>query len=296
MADRTRATSAGERQEPVVILAGGGGVPAIVAAAAERAGRAALILGLEGEADPSIAGFRHAWVKWGEIGRIDKLIREHGATAIVLVGTVSKRPDFRSLSLDALAVKSLPRLASITLGGDDTVLAKAVRFFEGLGHRVVGAHEIAPELVADANPLTRQTPSKSDREDIALAMRAALAIGDLDAGQGAVSVEGHVVALEGAEGTDAMLARVAELRAAGRISSKGRAGVLAKCAKPQQDLRVDMPTIGPRTVDRAAAAGLAGIAVEAGRVMIVERDAAVRRADEAGLFIVGEHAAIAPEP
>ncbi len=296
MPERPPATAAGERQGPVVILAGGGAVPAIVAGAAERAGRAALILGLEGESDPSIANYRHAWVKWGELGRMDKLIREHGAVEIVLVGTVRKRPDFRSISLDALALRSLPRLASITLGGDDTVLAKAVRFFEGLGHRVVGAHEIAPELVASASPLTRRTPSKSDREDIALAMRAALAIGDLDAGQGAVAVDRRIVALEGAEGTDAMLARVAELRAVGRVSSKGMVGVLAKCAKPRQDLRVDMPTIGPKTVERAAAAGLAGIAVEAGRVMIVEREAAVRLADEAGLFVVGEQALGAPEP
>jgi DUF1009 family protein len=280
----------------VVILAGGGSVPGIVAAAAERAGRPALILGMEGEADPSIKAFRHAWVKWGEIGRMDKLIREHGAAEIVLVGTVSKRPDFRSISLDALALKSLPRLASITLGGDDSVLGKAVRFFESLGHRVVGAHEIAPDLVAGATPLSRRAPSKGDREDIALAMRAALAIGDLDAGQGAVAVEGRIVALEGAEGTDAMLARVAELRAAGRVTSKGRAGVFAKCAKPRQDLRVDMPTVGPKTVERVAAAGLAGIAVETGRVMIVDRDEAVRVADQAGLFIVGEEAIRSPEP
>jgi DUF1009 family protein len=262
----------------------------IVAAAAEHAGRPALILGLEGESDPGIAEFRHAWVKWGEIGRIDALIREHGATEIVLVGTVSRRPDFRSIALDPLALKSLPRLAGITLGGDDTVLAKAVRFFEGLGHRVVGAHEIAPELVAGADALTRCTPSRAARDDIALAMRAARAVGDLDAGQGAVAVERRVVALEGAEGTDAMLARVGELRAAGRLSWKGRMGVFAKCAKPRQDLRVDMPTIGAQTVELAAAAGLAGIAVEAGRVMIVDRDEAVRRADEAGMFIVGEGA------
>jgi DUF1009 family protein len=296
MSDLPQSTPAGDPNGPVVILAGGGNVPGIVAAAAERAGRPALILGMEGEADPSISTFRHTWVKWGELGRMDRLIREHGAVEIVLVGTVTKRPDFRSLSLDALALKSLPRLASITLGGDDTVLAKAVRFFEGLGHRVVGAHEIAPELVAGTTSLTRRTPSRSEREDIALALRAALAIGGLDAGQGAVSVEGRIVALEGAEGTDAMLARVAELRSIGRVTSKGKAGVLAKCAKPRQDLRVDMPTVGPRTVERAAAAGLAGIVIETGRVMIVDRDATVRLADEAGIFVIGEQAADAPEP
>jgi DUF1009 family protein len=271
-------------------------VPGIVAAAAERAGRPALILGLEGESDPSISTFRHAWVKWGELGRVDTLIREHGATEIVLVGTIGKRPDFRSISLDAMALKSLPRLAGITFGGDDSVLSKAVRFLESLGHRVVGAHEIAPELVAGASPLTRRTPSRSEREDIALAIQAALAVGNLDAGQAAVALDGRIVALEGAEGTDAMLARVAELRAAGRVSSKGRVGVLAKCAKPRQDLRVDMPTVGSKTVERAAAAGLAGIAVEAGRVMIIEREATVRLADEAGLFIVGDQATRAPEP
>ena len=124
-------------------------------------------------------------------------------------------------------------------------------------------------------------------DDARTAMDAARAIGELDIGQAAVAVNGLVVAVEAAEGTDAMLERVGELHSKGRVKWSGRAGVLAKCSKPQQDLRVDMPTIGPRTVMGVAKAGLAGIVVEAGRVMIAERAETVKAADESGTFILG---------
>ncbi len=157
-----------------------------------------------------------------------------------------------------------------------------------LGFKVVGAHEIAPELVATKGPLGRHAPDKVARRDIGRAMRAARAIGVIDAGQAAVAINGRIVAMEAAEGTDSMIERVGALRKAGRLKWNGRTGVLAKCAKPQQDLRVDMPTIGPKTVRAAAEAGLAGIAVEAGRVMIVDRRDVIELANESGMFIAGE--------
>jgi DUF1009 family protein len=122
-------------------------------------------------------------------------------------------------------------------------------------------------------------------KDANRAMAAARAIGAIDAGQAAASVNGRIVALEAAEGTDGVLARIATLRQNGRLKWSGRAGVLAKCPKPQQDLRVDMPTIGPSTVAGVDAAGLAGIAIEAGHVMIVERENTLRQAKTAGVFI-----------
>jgi DUF1009 family protein len=139
-----------------------------------------------------------------------------------------------------------------------------------------------------AGCLTRTRPSEKASADVAIAFEAARAIGRIDAGQAAVAVDGLVVALEALEGTDAMLDRVRQLRERRRVSWRGRAGVLAKCAKPQQDLRIDMPTIGPATVEAAAAVGLAGIAVEAGRVMIVSREETVQAADRHGMFIVAE--------
>ncbi len=132
------------------------------------------------------------------------------------------------------------------VGGDDTVLRNVVRFFEDRGYRVLGAHAVAPELVAEAGVLGRVKPDAGASADVAKGLEAARLLGTLDVGQATVAVGGRVVAVEGIEGTDEMLARIADLRARGRLKSPARTGVLVKAAKPQQDLRVDMPTIGLR--------------------------------------------------
>ena len=228
---------------------------------------------------------------WGEFGRFERLLKEEGARDVVLIGGVKVRPDFKHLKLDFATMKMLPEIVRILAGGDNELLSGVVRIIEKRGYRVIGAHEVATDLVAADGPLGRHKAAAADRRAVERAMEAARAIGAVDAGQAAVSFDGRVVALEAAEGTDEMLKRVATLRDAGRIKWKGRTGVLAKCAKPQQDLRVDMPAIGPQTVDGAVAAGLSGIAVESGRVMIVEREEVIRRADAAGIFVIGESGA-----
>jgi UDP-2,3-diacylglucosamine hydrolase len=276
------ATSSGR---PLAIIAGGGSVPLHVAAAALGAGRNVLVLGIEGEADARIADYPHEWINWGQIGRLEKLLAAHGTRDIVLIGGVKSRPDFKRLRPDLGTVRLLPRLISMMASGDNTVLTGTIRTFEEWGYSVVGAHEISPDLVAAPGLLAGPTPRGGELDDVRLAIAAARGIGVLDAGQAAVAVNGRVVALEAAEGTDGMLERVAALRANGRLKSRGPAGVLAKCVKPQQDLRVDMPTIGPQTVSGAAAAGLAGIAIEAGRVMIVDRAETLNHAKAADVFI-----------
>jgi hypothetical protein len=197
------------------------------------------------------------------------------------------RPDFKTFKLDLGAVRVVPKVIGLMARGDNDLLSGVVSIFGDLGFRVVGAHEVAPELVAGDGPLGRHAPDKAARQDVTKAMQAAKAIGLIDAGQAAVSINDRLVALEAAEGTDAMLERVSALRDARRIKWTGRAGVLAKRPRPQQDLRVDMPTVGLKTVKAAAEIGLAGIAVETGRVMIVDRDNAIDLADKAGIFIVG---------
>ncbi len=273
--------------EPLAIIAGSGPVPLHVAAAATNSGRSVLVVGLEGEADRGIEAYKHAWLNWGQIGGLPKIVGAHGARDVVLVGAISGRPDFTRIKLDLATLAVAKDILSVAMGGDDSILSGAVRLLEKRGLRVVGAHEIATDLVAGTGPIGTVRPGRAVATDIRLAIHAARAIGVLDAGQAAVVVNAHAIALEGSEGTDAMLDRVRQLREARRVSWRGRAGALAKCAKPQQDLRVDMPTIGPRTVDGVAAAGLAGIAIEAGRVMIFNRAETVRRADAAGLFITG---------
>lgn len=275
-----------EDAEPVAVLAGGGVLPAIVAAAAARNGRPVVVIGIRGEADAAIAAFPHRWVDWGDIGRLLTTLRLYRAHDVVLVGRISTRPDYQSLELDRGGRLARKAIMNIFHGGDNSVLSGAVHLFESRGFRIVGAHEVARELVVSAGWLTRTQAGGRDLKDSDLAFAAAKTIGALDVGQAAVVVDGRVVALEGAEGTDAMLDRVAALRRSGKIPNIRRSGVLAKCAKPEQDLRVDMPTIGPETIDAARAAGLAGIVVEAGHVMVAEREATIRKADSLGLFML----------
>lgn len=272
---------------PLAIIAGGGPIPAIVAKAAQRAGRPVFIIGIAGEAGAAIEAFPHEYLKWGQFGRLMKVLAEHKTREVVMIGTVGSRPDMRDLRLDLGAVWLMARVAGLLMRGDNDLLSGLIGILKELGYDVVGAHEVAPELVAADGQLGARGPDKNMLRDVKRAMRAARAIGVLDAGQAAVVMNGLIVALEASEGTDAMIERVTHLREIGRIRHKGRIGVLGKCAKPQQDLRVDMPTIGVRTVERAAAAGLAGIAVESGRVMIVDRPAVIEAANRHGIFIVG---------
>jgi DUF1009 family protein len=269
---------------PLAIIAGGGSVPLHVARAAESAGRKTLVLGIEGEADADFGGLAHERVGWGQIGRAERILSKHGTRDVVLVGGVRVRPDYRLLKLDMGTIKALPEIFSILTKGDNSILTGVIRFIEGRGYSVVGAHEIATDLVAPAGTLAGN-PSVEQLADARLAIEAAARIGQLDAGQAAISIGERIVAMEGAEGTDAMLERVVSLREEGRIRFANPGGVLAKCSKPQQDLRVDMPTIGPDTIAHAAAAGLAGVAIEAERVMIIDRAETIRRAGVAGLFI-----------
>jgi hypothetical protein len=273
--------------QPLAIIAGAGSVPLHVAATALSTGRKVVILGIEGEADGRIADYPHAWFNWGQLGRLEKLLAEHGTREVVLIGGIKSRPDFKTFKLDFGTVRVLPEILSVITNGDNTLLTGVIKMFEARGYSIVGAHEIAADLVAKPGLVAGRKPRSRDLDDVGIAITAARGIGTFDAGQAAVAVGGRIMALEAAEGTDGMLTRVAKLREDGRIKWSGSAGVLAKCAKPQQDLRVDMPTIGPQTISGAAAAGLAGIAIEAGRVMIVDRAETLSRAAAAGLFVYG---------
>jgi DUF1009 family protein len=257
----------------------------VVAQSASARGVPLHIVAIRGEARDEIERFPHTWVKWGEIGKMFRALDQNGCGDLVIIGGVA-RPDFSNVRLDLGALKTLPFILSLGKGGDDHVLSRVVRFFEEKGYRVHGAGDVAPELLADEGVLGDKHPSAEDEADIQVAFRVVDALGRLDVGQAAVVAKGHVLAVEAAEGTDAMLARCAELYA--RSARRGRAGVMVKAPKPGQEQRVDMPTIGPETVHKAAAAGLAGIAVTTGKVLLAERAATIAAANERGLFLVGE--------
>jgi DUF1009 family protein len=278
-----RATISG----PLGIIAGNGPLPCVVADAATARGLPLHIIGISGEASRAIERHPHTWVKWGEVGKLFAVLDKHGCRDLVIIGAVT-RPDLAHVKLDFGAIRNLPFLVSLGMGGDDHVLSSIVRFLEKKGYRVHGADDVAPELLAGEGVLGKNAPSAEDRADIALGFDVVRALGALDVGQAAVVAKGYVVAVEAAEGTDAMLERCAELRRSGRARARGLTGVLVKAPKPGQEERVDLPTIGPETVRQAAAASLAGIALAAGQVLMVERGATIEAADRHGLFLVGE--------
>ena len=276
-----------ETQGRLAIIAGGGGLPARIAGIVAASGRPLTVIAVRGEADEAgLEAFAPHWLDWGQIGRLFTLLASEKCRDVVLIGSIRRRPSLRSLLGDWGTLRRLPRIIAAIVGGDDNVLKNVVKIFEDEGYRVVGAHDIAPQLLAPAGVLTRAAPDEAAERDVRTAATLLRAISPFDVGQAAVVARRRVIAVEAAEGTDQMLVRCATLRREGRIG-RGPDGALVKCVKGGQELRADLPTIGPATVAAAAEARLSGIAVEAGRVLIADLDATIAAADAAGLFIVG---------
>ncbi len=256
-------------------------LPGRVAAAAIAAGRRVFLLGLDGFADRAVLGpYPHAFVRIGAAGRILQLLRAHGCAELVLIGPV-RRPSLLDLRPDAEGTRILARIGRAAFAGDDGLLAAVIRVLGEEGFRVLGAHEVLAEAVAPAGVLSRVVPDAQAMADIGRAAEVARALGGADVGQGCVVQQGLVLAVEAAEGTDAMLARC------GALARAGPGGVLVKLVKPGQERRADLPTIGPDTVRAARQAGLRGIAFEAGGTILADRAATIAAADAAGLFLLG---------
>jgi UDP-2,3-diacylglucosamine hydrolase len=268
------------------IIAGGGQLPVAIAETARAQGRPVFVLALEGMADAALETFPHSWISLGELGRAIKLLKEHRCGEVTLAGKVA-RPEFSKLKLDARGALALPRVMAAAIKGDDALLRAVLHFFESEGMRVVGSVDAARDLIAARGPLGLLEPSEEEDSDIAHGMQVVSALGALDIGQAVVVCRGLVLAVEAAEGTDAMLTRVASLPAAIRGTPEDKMGVLVKAAKPNQERRVDLPVIGVRTVELAASAGLAGIAVEAGAALIVNRLGVIQAANHHSLFVTG---------
>jgi DUF1009 family protein len=268
------------------IIAGGGELPHAVARAARAAGRELFIVCLAGSADGEWADFPHAWCGLGEPGKALKLLRQAGADDVLLAGRVD-RPKFSELKLDAKGVLLLPRVIAAAARGDDALLRFMAGLFADAGFRPVGVAEAAPGLVCGEGPLGRHAPDERQQADIVQGFAIVRALGALDVGQAAAVCEGLALAVEAAEGTDAMIARIGTLREALRGTAGHRRGVLVKALKPTQDALTDMPVIGVSTVRGAASVHLAGIALEAGAALILDKAAVAAEADRLGLFVTG---------
>lgn len=266
---------------PLGIIAGSTDLPRIIAEACAADGRDVFILALEDACDPSTpAGFPHAWARLGSLGHAISALHAHGVKELVMAGKVT-RPKLASLRPDLKATKLLARLGSSLFKGDDELLRTIIRFLEEEGFSVVGVDTLVSDLITPEGPIGGVRPDKRAQADIEFGVRIAKGIGDLDIGQAVVVQNHQVLGVEAIEGTDKLIERCAALKV------EERGGVLVKVKKPTQERRVDLPTIGVATVEKVAAAGLSGIAIEAGSSLMLNRRALARRADELGVFVIG---------
>lgn len=275
------------QEAPLAVICGGGSLPRAVADFAAARGRKVVLFPVRGAADPDMmAHYPHHWLYPGQAGRFKRLARAAGCRDVVFIGTMV-RPSLWQLRPDATLLSMLPHVLAAFRGGDDHLLSSVGRLFEAQGFRLLGAQEVAPEILVPEGTLSRAQANERDRADIALGFDYLRATGPFDVGQAVVVAGRHILAVEAAEGTDAMLLRVADMRKSGRIGAPAGTGVLVKAPKRGQDKRFDLPSIGPRTVEHAVVAGVAGVAVAAGTTIIAEPAQVVRAADRAKLFVLG---------
>jgi DUF1009 family protein len=269
------------------IVSGSGSLPFAVADSLIARGQTPVLFGIKGFCDTQrITAYRHHWIALGQLGRALRLLRAERCRDVMFIGGVV-RPALSEIRLDFGTLRVTPRILAAFRGGDNHLLTGIGRIIEMYGFRVVGIAELAPDLLMPEGLLTRTEPDAAARTDIDKGLGLLRALSPFDVGQATVVIAGNVVAVEGIEGTDAMLARVAQLRTDGRIRAPAGQGVLVKAPKTDQDLRFDLPTFGPRTVEGAIAASLGGIAIVAGRTLMAGPEKVVAAADKARLFVTG---------
>lgn len=271
---------------PLGIIAGLGDLPVQVAAAATERGQGVYVLRLKGFEEPALEAYPGEVAGIAQLGKAFKAFRSAGCEQICFAGIV-KRPDFQALKPDLKGITLLPKAIAAAREGDDALLRFLIDVFEGEGFEVIGADEAAQSLTVQAGLMAGPDPTDEQMADLKKAADIAGQMGQLDIGQGAIVANGLILAVEAQEGTDQMLQRCATLPAQIRGTPEARIGVLVKRPKPQQERRIDLPTIGLNTIDLAAAAGLAGIGYEADGALMLNAEQIRTRADELGLFLYG---------
>jgi UDP-2,3-diacylglucosamine hydrolase len=265
------------------LVAGTGNLPAELAASARRAGWRVVAVGLHGLTDPALAAHVEAleWAHVADFGRLFDVLRTAGAADVVLAGKVPKTFLWEHPDLVRPDARALAAFAALRDRQDDSLLGAVVHVIETEGLRVRSQLELAPDLCAPAGVLGTVRPSAEQEQDIAFGWPIAKALGALDVGQSVVVQGKAVLALEAVEGTDRAIERGASL------AERGRGVVVVKVAKPKQDLRFDVPTIGLATLRTLAKGGGGALAVEAGLTLVLEREALVAEADAAGIALLG---------
>ena len=264
------------------IIAGGGDLPLRLARIYRNLGRDPFVVALEGQADTDLAerlgDIGCVTVRMGAAGKILSRLRAEGASDVIMVGRVT-RPSLGALRPDLTGARILARIGW-KAAGDDTLLTALSEVLRDEGFQVIGLGDALEQLSVPAGPLAGSVPDEVAERDIERGREVVRALGGVDVGQAVIVQQGMVLGVEAIEGTDALLQRAADLR------REGVGGVLVKMVKPRQDRRLDLPTIGPDTVRNVAAAGLRGMAIEAGGVVIIDKDEVVALADQHDLFVI----------
>ncbi len=262
------------------LIAGSGDLPASIAKEVLSSADSLVVAVLDGYGDISVFDPPVQKFGLGEIGGIIKYFKQHACTHISLAGKVG-RPDFAKLKPDFKGIKLLPKAIKAAKQGDDALLRFLMSVFEREGFEILAPQNICQNQLVSAGVFGQTKPESSVKPDINKAMQIAANIGKMDIGQGVVVNNGLVLAVEAQEGTDEMLKRVAKL------PDSIRGGVLAKRLKPNQDQRVDLPTIGVKTVELAHKAGLQGIVLQAEKAFVMQAELVRDLADRHGIFIYG---------
>ena len=265
---------------PLGVIAGGGALPLRVVQAASALGRPVHIVVLEGHGDPAAyAGLSHVTLRWGLAAQMLSWLKQHGVKEVVLAGNVA-RPSLLSLRPDAASMKLLGRIGRAAFNGDDSILRAVMKVLGEEGFEVVGAQALLAGLLPEAALLAGPMPDDVARADIARGLAVCHALGAVDVGQAVVVQQGLVLGVEAIEGTDALILR------AGALQREGPAPILVKAPKPAQSTLADLPTIGPQTIASARAAGLRGLALQAGGTILLDRNTTIAAAEAAGIFLL----------
>lgn len=276
------ATAQQTEPAPLGIIAGSTELPRIIIESCKREGRPYYVIAIEDNAEPAtVENEPHSWIRLGEIGKALKQLRSEGVQELVLAGKVG-RPKLANLRPDMKATLLLAKLGTNLLAGDNELLSGILEFLQSEGFTLVGVQDVLQDALTPVGQLGKHKPSRQLKGDITKGWRLAKACGELDIGQAVIIERGQILGVEGVEGTDKLIARCA----AYPQHEQGQ-GVLVKALKPIQDARVDLPTVGVATIEGLKDAGFAGIAVEAGASLLLDKEAIIKRADELGIFILG---------
>jgi len=263
------------------IIAGGGDIPKALISQCKQQNRDYFVVAIEGNADKDLIDntVPHIWIRIGQAGTGFKKLAEEKVEEVVMIGTI-RRPSLKDLVPDLRTAAFFAKLGMKSIG-DDGILRALVKELENDNLIVRGIQEVMPEILIKEGVLGKVKPSAQAIEDIKRAVEVATELGRLDVGQAVIVQQGLVLGVEGIEGTGEFIRRC------GDYKRKGDGGVLVKVRKPQQDMRIDLPTIGDRTVISAYQSGLVGIVLHAGNGLIANEKETIALADKYGIFVMG---------